>query len=523
MTRINSNIASLIAQRNLSRANDDLSVRLERLSTGLRINRGADDPAGLITSERLRAELRGIEQGINNSERASSVIATTEGALSEVSELLNSVKALVIEAANSGAISPEEIEANQLQVDSAIESITRISNTASFAGLKLLNGELGYTISGVDSTEIIKTQVNAANFLGRASVQVDVETIGSAQQAQLFFRGDFTNGAAFPTAPVGAVDGELFEKVTLEVAGPEGVQVLTFNSGSTLNDVRDAINNLGGATGIQAQRVSATDITSGLRFFSLDYGSEAFVSIRRLGNTGDFFQPVALQNDGAPSTLDYNNPAIVTPTDQDRGRDVIAIVNGAVATGRGLDIGIRSSSLDLELTLSSSFGQTITGTAATFHITGGGSLFQLGPQVNASQQVNIGIQSIADSRLGGTTVALKNGGTEFQFLNALKSGGVSALASENFAAASDIIDTAIDEVSSLRGRLGAFERNTLQTNIRSLSAALENVTASESKIRDSDFAVETSRLTRSQVLTNAGTAVLALANTQTQTVLQLLG
>ena len=96
MARINSNIPSLIAQSNLRRANDDLGVRLQRLSTGLRINRGADDPAGLIISERLRSEIEGISQGVKNSERASNVISTAEASLSEVSDLLNTIKALVV-------------------------------------------------------------------------------------------------------------------------------------------------------------------------------------------------------------------------------------------------------------------------------------------------------------------------------------------------------------------------------------------------------------------------------------------
>ena len=146
MARINTNIPSIIARNNLARSHNDLAVSLQRLSTGMRINRGADDPAGLIVSERLRSEMKGINQAIDNSERASSVIATTEGYLAEVADLLNSIKGLVVQAANSGGVSREEVEANQLEIDSAIESITRISNTASFAGLQLLNGNLEYTM-----------------------------------------------------------------------------------------------------------------------------------------------------------------------------------------------------------------------------------------------------------------------------------------------------------------------------------------------------------------------------------------
>src|SRR5437868_3006907 len=154
MARINTNVSSLVAQRGLAQSQKTLSDTLERLSTGLRINRGADDPAGLIASEGLRSEIAGISQAIDNSQRASNVIATAEGALSEVASLLLNVKSLVVQAANSGALSPDEVSANQLQVDSAIESITRISNTTTFAGLHLLNGSLDYITSGVNTADI---------------------------------------------------------------------------------------------------------------------------------------------------------------------------------------------------------------------------------------------------------------------------------------------------------------------------------------------------------------------------------
>ena len=172
MARIYTNISSTIAQNNLSKSNSDLAVSLERLSTGLRINRGADDPAGLIVSERLRSEMKGLTQAIDNSERASSVIATTEGYLAEVADLLNSVKNLVVQAANTGGVSKEEIAANQLQVDSAIESITRISSVASFAGLDLLNGSLEYTTSGLDNSDIAFSRIDSARFGTATSLDV---------------------------------------------------------------------------------------------------------------------------------------------------------------------------------------------------------------------------------------------------------------------------------------------------------------------------------------------------------------
>src|SRR5918995_2154489 len=181
MARINTNVASLTAQRGLARSQRTLNDTLQRLSSGLRINRGADDPAGLIASEGLRSEISGINQAIDNSSRASNVISTAEGALQEVASLLLNVKDLVVEAANSGALSAEEIKANQLQVDSAVESITRISNTTTFAGLKLLDGSLDYLTSGVDATAVKALNIQQANFGTNVNIPVQVDVITSAQ------------------------------------------------------------------------------------------------------------------------------------------------------------------------------------------------------------------------------------------------------------------------------------------------------------------------------------------------------
>ena len=510
MTRINTNVSSLFAQRNLNRSNIELEESLQRLATGLRINRGSDDPAGLIVSERLRSELRGIEQGIENSERATNVIATAEGALTEVSELLNSIKALVVEAANSGAFSAEEIAANQLQIDSALDSITRISNTASFAGLKLLNGSLSYRTSGIDTTNIIKSQVFGANFADRATIPVDVEVIGSAQQSQLYFRTDtFANVSTLPSS------------VSLELAGPDGVQELSFPSGAHIDDIVAAINARASITGVSASRVSATDASSGLVFNSTAYGSEAFVSVRTLSG-GASFSYASLTNNN-PGPIDWTGGTNITLADTDFGKDVETLVNGAFVRGRGLDVTLRDPSLDIAFTLDETFGTTISGTPEQFVITGGGALYQLGPQVNAQQQVSIGLASIASTRLGGALVTKSDGTREVQFLSSVKEGGDNALSTGNFLNASTILDQAIDEISQQRGRLGAFERNVLQTNIRSLQAGLENITSSESVIRDADFAEETAALSRAQILTQAGTSVLATANTNAQNVLQLLG
>src|SRR5436190_14375919 len=149
MSRINTNVSSLIAQRVLKRNNDTLNTSLQRLSTGLKINTGADDPAGLIASEGLKAEQTGITQAIDNANRANNLVGTAEGGLNEVSNLLNQLDGLVNQSANSGALSPDEIAANQLQVDSILNTINRIAGTTTFANKKILDGTLDYTTSGV--------------------------------------------------------------------------------------------------------------------------------------------------------------------------------------------------------------------------------------------------------------------------------------------------------------------------------------------------------------------------------------
>ena len=278
MARINTNVSSMIAQSNLRQTNSDLAVRLQRLSTGLRINRGADDPAGLIVSERLRSEMKGLNQAVDNSERASSVIATSEGYLAEVADLLNSVKNLVVEAANTGGVSKDEVEANQLQIDSAIDSITRISNVASFAGLNLLNGSLEYTTEGVQNSDIAFTRIDSARFGNSDTIDVDVQISTPAEQASLVLSG---NGGGF----TGFV---LDDDLTLEVAGMDGAQTLTFAAGTQQSAMVDAINLISDSTGVEATFVNTAGET-GIRFNSVDYGSDAFVSVRPVGSGGTGF------------------------------------------------------------------------------------------------------------------------------------------------------------------------------------------------------------------------------------------
>jgi flagellin len=482
MSRINSNVPSLISQRHLNVSQRSLSKSLERLSSGLKINRGADNPSGLIVSERLRSEISVVRQAIDNSARAITVIATTEGALDEVQAILTDIQALLVEAANKGAFSDEEIAANQLQIDNAIDSITRIANTTTFAGRKLINGELDYVTSGIVDTELADVRINGASFGTQPFVGVTVEVAQSAQQAQLAY----------------ALPGLTASGVTLDIRGNDGIITLSFPASASTVEMVNAINANIDSTGIRAV-ASGTNGTSGMRVQSLDYGSKAFVSINEIGSTGLF--PVT----------DRNGQTV----NRTQGRDASATVNGIAATADGLKLSFSSSLLKLDVMLAEEFGNGTNGTGSTsFAIKEGGALFQLGPQVNTNLQENIGVQSIQANKLGNALIG---------FLSELKTGQAKSLTSGNFQQASKIVEEVITQVAVIRGRLGAFERNTLQTNINQLQITAENLTSSESVIRDTDFAAETSELTRSQILVQAGNSILAIANAQSQNVLTLLG
>ncbi len=474
MARINTNVASLIAQRGLQNSRSALDTSLRRLSTGVRINSGADDPAGLIASEGLKSEIAGIQQAVSNSSRAVNVISTAEGALNEVGSLLLNIKSLIVQSANSGALSADELAANQLQVDSAVQSITRIANTTTFAGQALINGSLDYVTSGVNTAKIKALDVSQASFGANANVPVQVNVVTSANVADLQYK---TSAVA--------------NTVTLEISGNQGTQVLTFTSGTTVSAIAYAVNGISDSTGVTAKLNTPGNITSGLTFQSAGYGSKSFVSVH--AQKGTF---------GTVNGVGSASNRVV-------GQDAVATVNGAVTVGDGLNLHVNTNALNLDLTLDKTFGAGQT----SFAITGGGALFQLGAQVNSNQQVNIGIQSVAASHLGDNNVG---------FLNDVVTGGGSTLVGGKAANASQIIELAISQVSVLRGRLGAFQKNTLDTNSNSLNVALENVTSSESTINDADFAAETSNLTRAQILTQAGTSVLATANSTPQNVLSLL-
>ena len=184
MTRVNTNVSSLTAQNRLQRTNNDLQTALTRLSTGLKINSGRDDPAGLIASESLRSDITSIGKALTNTQRANQIIGTADSALGQVSSLLNDIRGLVTEAANKGGLSEDEVAANQLQVDSSLEAINRIAQTTTFQGRRLLDGSLDFQIQqGTGYGTVKDLQIDSANLGAAGSVAINVNISAAATKA----------------------------------------------------------------------------------------------------------------------------------------------------------------------------------------------------------------------------------------------------------------------------------------------------------------------------------------------------
>jgi flagellin len=601
MTRINTNVAALRGLRSLNKSTNLLDTSLTRLSTGLKINSGKDNPSGLIASETLRSQVSAIEQSIKNSNRASNVIATADSALGEVTNLLNQVRGLVQEGLNKGALSQDEIEANQLQIDTALSAINRISANTSFAGDKLIDGSKAFRTqaSATDAAKLSDYQVNEAVFGTSSTITLDATVVTAATQASL----DYS-----------AVDGGLAAATTIEVGGSSGSQVLFLGASSTLDNVKDAVNGVTDITGVTATKTnkvasnltvdstaansdltftdartsdsvlgdtgqnirisfvdpSANSAAANITFSNTNSDITIVVSLATLANGDisstatsvkalldgnadtnslvssavegdgsgvvdaaaaaalsggtDAYLTFSANNYGADEFVDVNvlsgtfdtvdNITDGNALKRDIGSDIVARINGQVAQGSGLSANLRSQQLDASFSFTAA-ANTVDNTAS-ITITGGGSLFQIGQDVSAAGQVGIGIEAVNTARLGGVSGKLFELGS---------GGGKSLLDVGPSVPGSDlvnIIEEAVNRVSTLRGRLGAIQKNVIETNVSSLGVALENISEARSQIVDTDFAVETANLTKAQILNQAGISVLSIANQNPQQVLSLL-
>ncbi len=229
------NTSSLIGQLSLSRTESALSVSIRNLSTGLRIHSGRDDPAGFIASNSMRTDITSTAQAVANCQRADAVISTTDSALGELNNLLNDLRGLATEAANTGAENDSTLKSLQMQADSVLDAIDRISNQTQFQQQKLIDGSLDFTTYGLDSSKISYYQINQANFLGRTEKDISVKVLEPPKQGELYY-------------PLGA----LSNNVVLDVGGTKGYQSYSFDKDATVQQIADAVNRNSDATGVEA-------------------------------------------------------------------------------------------------------------------------------------------------------------------------------------------------------------------------------------------------------------------------------
>lgn len=488
MSQVNLFTSSLIAQRLASTNTRLLTASLERLATGYRINRGGDDPAGLIASENMRGELRGISAALSNAERAEQMVNVAEGGLQEVSNMLVEVQGLVAASANDAGISPEEREANQLQIDSLLSTIDRLAGSVTFQGTKLFNGNFDYVLSGGSiNSGFADVTVNAAKLSDAGGGRsVSVQITQSAQRAVVYMSA----GANFNNSNQGFV--------TFEITGNRGAQQFTFASGTAIANIVASINGYGEALG-----VSAANSGSLVVLRSTGYGSDSFVRMREVSG-------------GATNRNWIRSTAAGTNSDNviDTGRNVGMTINGMVATTNGLVGRISSEGLDISVTISATNAINNTNQTRTIGIKSGGADFNLSPEVGMAGKVSISFDTITTGNLGNAVTG---------FLSELRTGGSANVQSGNLTKAEEIVGAAIKQVSSLRGRLGAFSKNVVGSTVNSLNVAYENVAAAESAVRDTDFAREIATMTRTRILQEASVQALRMSNDSQGLILKLLG
>jgi flagellin len=447
-----------------------------------------------------------VDSGSQNTTLAD--IATAIQSIAEVATAVASTPAAIYNGTSDTALGGAGVSTSLTGGDDAGSDIIEIIGNTSGNNNRALafvdTANLGDGVISVtdDGTTITINLDDTSSYDLQEIVDAINEDIGEDFTATLIQNDvDGEYDAATDTAPAGAdlvgptggvaASGGLTAAVVLELAGINGSEVVSFGAGTSIADLVAGINLLSDATGVEA---SIGAVSTTLVLESSAYGSAGVVDLKVI-------------SEGSGSTPSGLFTSAVGSGTRATGTDVAATINGVVATGDGNQITINTATLDLSTTLEAGF----TGTAS-FTITGGGALFQLGPDVVSNQQARLGIGSVNTARLGGVS------GKLFQ----LGTGGTASLSSDNLDTAASIVEEAINQVTSLRGRLGAFQRTTLETNKQALGDTLVNLTDAESSIRDADFASETAALTRAQILVQSGTTVLQIANSNPQNVLALL-
>ncbi|MFN8218945.1 MAG: flagellin [Fimbriimonadales bacterium] len=477
--RINTNVAAMNALRNVGETASAFNSSISKLSTGMRINNAADDPAGLIISENFRSQISSMDQALRNNQDAINFAKTAEGALDEVNKLLRDARSLAVASGNSGTLTADQLQANQSQLNSIISSINRVSSDTQFGTKKLLDGSAGVVAAVTNGTNFagmsISGTFNGSALTTNAAVTVNVTTAAdkAAVASQTFAFGTTTMSAGSFT-----INGSTF----------------TTSATDTVNDVVNRINAASGQTGVHADYTTGGAIT----LSQTSYGSNFRVDLADANG-------VLLSSAGSAS--DTGADAVASVTIDTNGATAGGLATVTFTGGRYGQSALRLSDADgNSITLTE--GGNTTGSVLAGQVSVGSAQFQIG--ANANQTTMLSLGNFAASQLGSGIVSGKN----MSNLDVTSSSGATD--------ALKVIDAAIAEVSKSRGNLGSFQRNVVESNIRSLGVAKENLSATESTIRDVDIAQEMTNFTKLQILQQSGLSVLAQANAAPQSILSLL-
>ena len=486
--RVNTNVSAINAHRNLLRNNAIQTKTLERLSSGLKINRGADAPAQLQISENLRAQTVGLKQSIDNSEMAISLMQTGEAALDEVSRSLVKARQLAIHAANEAVNDDTMLQADQQELDQIIGSINRIAKNTQYGKNYLLDGSgsgNGVT-TGADLTFIgAKTTGISSGVNG-----YDIDITRSATRSKI------SGTVALTQENINAG-----EQITIVESGRtmDFRTVAGTSVEQTLNQLSSAIK----AAGLNVELVRPeSSLTSNnapqmLTVRHTEYGSESLFQVS--SNTGGLLSNVANVSQRVKNGVDIDGEIA--------GED--AIGKGQILTGAG---GFGSKAEGISVLYSAENAPPPGQRAGTITFTQNSLTFQIGG--NANQTARVAFQSVRSNKLGNGVA----NGSGFRSLSDLQ-----LLDAKGAQDSLQIIDQAIKEVAVNRGYMGAFQKNTLESNLNYLRIAHENVLNSESVIRDADMAEEMTKFTRNQIMMESSTAMLAQANQMPQSILKLFG
>lgn len=500
---INTNIASLNAQRNLNNSQGVLNRSLQRLSTGLRINSARDDAAGLAISERFTSQIRGLNQAIRNSNDGISLAQTAEGALGTTGDNLQRIRELALQAANA-TNSADDRKAIQAEVNALQSEITRVAETTQFNGQKILDGSFTEQVFqvGANINETISVSVRASGASDLANYAITT-TNATANE------GTGTPATAATALPA----TNTIAAQTLTFNTGDGAQTLAVLNGQTAKQIAAAVNGTNGPTGVSATATNTVTLDT------LSAAGTVTFSLGSSGGTAKNITAVVTDNTDLTALADaINAEAGTTGVTATLGASLNSI---QLKNSQGEDISIEN------FTHSSASSQSIAVTGASTNavtLTENGTPASDTDSTIVSGTVTFNSASAfsVESSIANSAGSLLNVAATIE-VNPTSTtvGDVDVSTVQGALDALAVVDSALQTISSQRASLGAVQ-NRFESAIANLSTTAENASAARSRVRDADFAAETAALTRAQILQQAGLSVLSQANANPQNVLALL-